>query len=66
MFAPWQCHLADSMSQKLSCDKLLGERFCERVGTLGGAARPVSGVTTFGSNGMVVVSPVLIFVCHLV
>jgi hypothetical protein len=57
--------LADSMSQKSSCDKFLEERFCERVGTLGGAARPVIGVTTLGSNGVVVDSPVLIIVCDL-
>jgi hypothetical protein len=58
--------LADSMSQKSSCDKFLGERFCERVGTLGGAARPVIGVTTLRSNGALVVSSVLIIVCDLV
>jgi hypothetical protein len=58
--------LADYMFQKLSCDHFLGERFCECVGTLRGAARPVSGVTTLGSNGMVVVSPVLIVFCDLV
>jgi hypothetical protein len=58
--------LADSMSQKSSCDKFLGERFCERVGILRGAARPIIGVTTLGSNGMWVVYPVLIIVCDLV
>jgi hypothetical protein len=57
--------LADFMSRKLSCDKFLGEILCDHVGSLGGAARPVIGVTTLGSNGMVVVSPVLIIVCHL-
>jgi hypothetical protein len=57
--------LADSMSQKLSCDTFLGERFFERVGILGGAARPIIGVTTLGSNGVVVVSPVLSIVCNL-
>jgi hypothetical protein len=57
--------LADSMSQKSFCDKFLGERFCERVGTLGGASRPVIGVTTLGSNGVVVVYPVLSIVCDL-
>jgi hypothetical protein len=54
------------MSQKSSCNKLLGERFCERIGTLGGAGRPVIGVTTLGSNGALVVSPLLIIVCDLV
>jgi hypothetical protein len=58
--------LADSMYQKSSCDKFLGERFCERVGTLVDAARPVIGATTLGSNGALVVSPVLIIVCDLV
>jgi hypothetical protein len=58
--------LYDAMSQKLSCDKFLGERFCERVGTLGGAARPVIGVTTLGSNGALVVSLMLSIVCDLV
>jgi hypothetical protein len=58
--------LAVSMSQKLSCDKFLGERLCERIGTLGGASRPGIGVTTLGSNGALVVSPVLIIVCDLV
>jgi hypothetical protein len=57
--------LADSMFQKSSCDKFLGEIFCERVGTLRGAARPVSGVTTLGINGVEVVSPVLIVGCDL-
>jgi hypothetical protein len=54
------------MPQKLSCDKFLGERFCERFGTLGGATRPVIGVTTLGSYGVVVVSPVLSIVCDIV
>jgi hypothetical protein len=58
--------LADSMPQKSSCDKFLGERFCERIGTLRGAAQPVIGVTTLGSSGAFVVSPVLIIVCDLV
>jgi hypothetical protein len=58
--------LADSMPQKSSCNKFLEERFCERVGTLGGAAQPVTGVTTLESNGVVVVSPVLIIACDLV
>jgi hypothetical protein len=45
--------LADSMSQKSSCDKFLGERLCERIGTL-------------RSNGALVVSSVLIIVFDLV
>jgi hypothetical protein len=57
--------LAVSMSQKSSCDKFLGERFCERIGTLGGAGRLVIGVTTLGSNGAVVYL-VLIIICDLV
>jgi hypothetical protein len=40
------------MFQKLSFDKFLGERFCVRAGTLGDAAWPVIGVTTLGSNGV--------------
>jgi hypothetical protein len=44
----------------------MGERFCERIGTLGGAGRLVIGVTTLGSNGALVVSLVLIIVCDLV
>jgi hypothetical protein len=58
--------LADSMSRKLSCNKFMGEIVCERVGSLVDAARHVIGVTTLESNGMVVVSPVLIIVCDLV
>jgi uncharacterized protein YqgC (DUF456 family) len=58
--------LADYISQKLSCDKFLGEIFCDRIGTLRGATRPVIGVTTLGSNGALVVSSVLIIVCDLV
>jgi hypothetical protein len=54
------------MSQKSSCDKFLGERFCERIGTLGGASRSVIGVTTLGSNGAFVVYLALIIVCDLV
>jgi hypothetical protein len=38
--------LAVSMSQKLFSDKFLGERFCECIGTLGGACRLIIGVTT--------------------
>jgi uncharacterized protein YqgC (DUF456 family) len=58
--------LADSMSQKSSCDKFMGERFCERIGTLGGASRPVIGVITLRSYGVLVVSSVSIIVCDLV
>jgi hypothetical protein len=58
--------LAFSMSQKSSCDKFLGERFCEHIRTLGGASRPVIAVTTLGSNGAVVVSLALIIFCDLV
>jgi hypothetical protein len=58
--------LAVSMSQKSSCNKFLGERFCERVGTLGGAGRVVIGVTTLGSNGAFIVYLVLIIVFDLV
>jgi hypothetical protein len=54
------------MFQKSFCDKFLGERFCGRVGTLGDAARPVIGVTTLGSNGVLVAAPVLVFDCYLV
>jgi hypothetical protein len=57
---------AVSMSQKSSCDKFLGERFCDRAGTFGDAARPVIGVTTLGSNGMVVAVFAVIVICHLV
>jgi hypothetical protein len=58
--------LAYSISQKSPCNKLLGARFCERIGTLGGATRPIIGVTTLRSNGALVVSSVLIIVCDLV
>jgi hypothetical protein len=54
------------MLQKSFCDKFLGERFCERIGTLGGAGRFVIGVTTLGSNGALVVSLALIIICGLV
>jgi hypothetical protein len=57
--------LAISMSPKSSCDKFLGERFCERISTLRGAGRLVIGVTTLGSNGTLVVSLELIIVCDL-
>jgi hypothetical protein len=58
--------LAVYMSQKSSCDNFLGERFCERIGTLGGAGRLVIGVTTLRSNGALVVSLALIIVCDIV
>jgi hypothetical protein len=45
-----------SMPQKSSWDKLRGERFRERVGTLGGDRLRVIGVTTLGSNGALVMS----------
>jgi hypothetical protein len=54
------------MFQKSSCDKFLGERFCESVGTLGGAAQPVIGVITLGSNRVLVSPFVYIVVCDLV
>jgi hypothetical protein len=54
------------MSQKSSWDKFLGERFFERIGTLGGAGQLVIGVITLGSNGALVVSLALIIVCVLV
>jgi hypothetical protein len=53
------------MPQKSSWDKLWGERFCERAGTLGGDGVRVIGVTTLGSNGALVVSRALIIVCDL-
>jgi hypothetical protein len=43
----------------------MGERLCERVGTLGGAGRGVIGVTTLGDNGALIVSLVLIIACDL-
>jgi hypothetical protein len=58
--------LADSMSQKLSCDKFLGERFCERIGTLRGASLPIIGVTTLRSNDALIVSLASIIACDLV
>jgi hypothetical protein len=47
---------AVSMPQKSFWDKLRGERFRERVGTLGGDGLLVIGVTTLGSNGALVMS----------
>jgi hypothetical protein len=58
--------LAGSVSQKSSCDKFLGEKFCERIGTLGGVSRPVIGVTALGSNGVLIVSSAPLIVCDLV
>jgi hypothetical protein len=58
--------LAVSISQNSSCDKFLGERFCERIGTLVDAGRVVISGTTLGSNGAWVVSSVLIIICYLV
>jgi hypothetical protein len=55
-----------SMLQKSYCDKFLGERFCVRAGTLGGAARPVIGVTTLGVNCVLLVVVVIIGLCELV
>jgi hypothetical protein len=57
---------AVSMFQKSSCGKFMGERFCESVGTLGDEARPIIGVITLGSNGVLVDPSVLIFVYDLV
>jgi hypothetical protein len=34
--------------------------------TFRGAARPVIGVTTLGSNGALILTPVLIIVCDLI
>jgi hypothetical protein len=53
--------LAVSMFQKSSCDKLLGERFCVRAGTLRDAAWPIIGVTTLGSNGVLLFLYGLVF-----
>jgi hypothetical protein len=47
--------LAVSMFQKSSCENFLGERLCVRAGTIGDAAWPVIGVTTLGSNGVLLV-----------
>ena len=49
---------AVSIPQKSSWDKLRGERFRDRVGTLGGDGLRVIGVTTLGSNGALVMSRV--------
>jgi hypothetical protein len=42
--------------EKVVLGQVLGERFCERIGTLGSADRLVIGVTTLGSNEALVVS----------
>jgi hypothetical protein len=55
-----------SMFHKSSCDKFLGERFCVRAGTLGDASWPVIGVTTLGSNGMLLAVFAVIGICDLV
>jgi hypothetical protein len=44
------------MPRKASWDKLRGERFYERVGTLRGDGVRVIGVTTLGSNGALAIS----------
>jgi hypothetical protein len=58
--------LAVFMLQKSSCDKFLGEIFCDRAGTLGYAAWPIIGVTTLGSNGVSLVVVVWIGLFYLV
>jgi hypothetical protein len=55
-----------SMFEKSSCDKFLWESFCVRAGTLGDTAWYVIGVTTLGSNGVLLVVFVLIGLCDLV
>jgi hypothetical protein len=45
---------------------MLGERFCVRAGTLGDAACPVIGVTTLGSNGVLLAVFSVIGLCDLV
>jgi hypothetical protein len=54
------------MPQKSSWNKLWGEKFCERVGTLRSDGLRVSGVTTLGSNGTLVICRAWIVVCDLV
>jgi hypothetical protein len=44
-----------SMLRKSSCDKFMGDKFCVRASTLGDAARPIIGVTTLGSNDVLLV-----------
>jgi hypothetical protein len=55
-----------SMLQKSSREKIMGERFCVRAGTLRDAARPVIGVTTIRSNGVFLVVVVSIGLFALV
>jgi hypothetical protein len=57
---------AVSMPQKSFWDKLRGEIFRERVGTLGGDGLRFIDVTTFGSNVALVMSWAWIVVCDLV
>jgi hypothetical protein len=57
---------AVSMPQKSFWGRLRGERFCERVGILGGDELRVLGVTTLGGNGALVKSQALIVVCGVV
>jgi hypothetical protein len=58
--------VAVSMLQTSFCHKFLGQKSCERAGTLGDAVSPVIGVITLGSNGVLFASPVLIVVFDLV
>jgi hypothetical protein len=58
--------LAVSMFQNSFCDKFLWEIFCVRAGTLGDAAWPVIGVTTLGSNGVLLFVFLWIDFCDLV
>jgi hypothetical protein len=44
----------------------MGDRFCSRASTLGDAARPVIGVTTLRSNGMLLAVFAVIGLCDLV
>jgi hypothetical protein len=53
------------MPQNSTWDKLRGERFRDRVGTLGGDGLCVIGVTTLGSNGELVMFQAWIVVCDL-
>jgi hypothetical protein len=58
--------LVVSMFQKSSCDKFLGGIFGVRAGTLGDAAWPIIGVTTLGSNGVLLAVFAVIGLCDLV
>jgi hypothetical protein len=44
-------HVGSFHVPQVVLQKNLGERFCERIGTLGVASEPIIGVTTLGSNG---------------